>query len=89
MNKFEEKLKEYRERFNDNFPIMTCMCMTEEEVIEEIQKCLDRNEIYEVETDGDKTYQKLIRMKNKRFLQQSHISLLRELKGSFFIAKEV
>lgn len=56
MNKLEEKLKEYRERFNDNFPIMTCMCMTEEEVIEEIQKCLDRNEIYKVETDGDKTY---------------------------------
>lgn len=37
----DEKMAEYSERFDDLFPLMCCMDMTDEEIIHRIQSCLD------------------------------------------------
>ena len=53
---FDKMLDEYQERFEENFPLMLCRHMEEDEIIEVIQKCLDDDEPYDPELDPDANY---------------------------------
>lgn len=53
---FDKMLDEYQERFEENFPLMLCRHMEEDEIIEIIQKCLDDDEPYDPELDPDANY---------------------------------
>lgn len=44
----EELMDEYEERFDDLFPLMCTKGMSDERIAEEIRKCLDRGEPYEL-----------------------------------------
>ena len=48
-----ELLKEYEKRFNDQFPLMCCRGMSDEEIMEAIKLCLEKNEPYEVDETSD------------------------------------
>lgn len=43
----QEKQKEYWERFGHSFPILLCMSMEDEKIVEIIQECLDDGKPYE------------------------------------------
>ena len=53
---FDKMLDKYQERFEENFPLMLCRHMEEDEIIEIIQKCLDDDEPYDPELDPDANY---------------------------------
>lgn len=53
---FDKLLDEYQERFEENFPLMLCRTMEEDEIIKIIQKCLDDDEPYEPELNNDADY---------------------------------
>lgn len=40
----DEKMAEYFEKFDDLFPLMCCMDMTDDEIIQLIQSCIDRGQ---------------------------------------------
>lgn len=44
----QELLDEYREKFGDIFPMMACMDMSDEEVAEEVRKCLDSGRPFDI-----------------------------------------
>ena len=52
----EKLLNEYKEKFNDNFPIFLCRSMEEEEIIEIMQKCIDEGKPYEPELEEEANY---------------------------------
>ena len=56
MNKLDKLLDEYQEHFEENFPLMLCRTMEEEEIIETIEKCLENDEPYEPELNEDANY---------------------------------
>lgn len=45
--KVEQKLKEYAERFNENFPIFLFRNLPEEDIIKAINDCLASNKLFE------------------------------------------
>lgn len=52
MKALDKAMDEYRAKFDDMFPLYGVMGMSDEEIIEEIKKCIDNNKPYEYETDG-------------------------------------
>jgi hypothetical protein len=48
----DKYLKEYEEKFGEQFPIMLCRGCDDEEIIEIIDECISKNEPYVVE-QGD------------------------------------
>lgn len=40
MSEFERKLDEYSDAFDDQFPLMCCRGMSNDEVVKEIDRCL-------------------------------------------------
>lgn len=48
----DKHLKEYEERFGEQFPLMLCRGCDDDEIIEIIDECLSKNEPYVVES-GD------------------------------------
>ena len=49
-------LDEYRNKFGDQFPLMLCMSMTEDEIMELIQDCIDKGKPYEPEIEEGHIY---------------------------------
>lgn len=45
----DDELQRYRDMFGEAFPLMLCLDMTEEEILERIRACIDRGEVYESE----------------------------------------
>ena len=45
----DKYLKEYEEKFGEQFPIMLCRGCDDEEIIEIIDECMSKNEPYVVE----------------------------------------
>ena len=43
----EGAMDDYRRKFDDNFPLMCCMGMSEEEIIEEIYECIENDRPFE------------------------------------------
>ena len=56
MDKLDKLLDEYQEHFEENFPMMLCRTMDDEEIIEIIEKCLENDEPYEPELENDAYY---------------------------------
>ena len=52
----EELLNEYRERFDENFPIMLFRGIPEDEVMQSIQKCLSDGKPFEPDLDTEADY---------------------------------
>lgn len=53
----EQKLEEYADRFDENFPLFIVRNMDEDEIIKVIDECLEKGEPYEVKDyDSDVTY---------------------------------
>lgn len=53
MNK---KLDEYREKFDEQFPLMLVRGMTDDEIIKIIDECLESGKPYEPKLDPDVLY---------------------------------
>lgn len=49
----EGLMGEYRERFEDVFPLYCCMGMSIEAIIEAVKKCLKQGKPFEVDTEAD------------------------------------
>lgn len=49
-------LEKYRARFGECFPLMLCMGMSDEEINQIIQQCLDKDTMYEPDIDSDMDY---------------------------------
>lgn len=49
-------LDEYRTRFGEQFPLMLCRGMTDDEICQTVQKCLDDGKSYTPELDPDANY---------------------------------
>lgn len=47
MSRLTEKLEEYSEAFDDQFPRMCCMGMSDDEIVKEIDRCLKRGEPFD------------------------------------------
>lgn len=45
----DKYLKEYEEKFGEQFPLMLCRGCDDEEIIEIIDECISKNEPYVVE----------------------------------------
>ena len=45
----DKHLKEYEEKFGEQFPLMLCRGCDDDEIIEIIDECLSKNEPYVVE----------------------------------------
>lgn len=56
MDKLDELLEKYQEHFEENFPIMLCRTMENEEIIKIIEKCLEDDEPYEPELNEEANY---------------------------------
>lgn len=56
MSKLIEKLTEYAETFDDNFPIYCFSNLDDNEIIEKIDKCLKDDKPIEVEDNGELLY---------------------------------
>lgn len=52
----DELLIKYADKFNENFPLFVVRDLSEKEIKDIIQKCLDENKPYEIETDSDRFY---------------------------------
>lgn len=46
----QKYLNEYRDMFGEQFPMMACLGMEEDEIIREIRKCIDKKKVYEYDT---------------------------------------
>ena len=49
-------LDKYRTQFGEQFPLMLCRGMTDEEICQTVQKCLDDGKPYAPELDPDANY---------------------------------
>ena len=47
MTEFEAKLEEYKETFDDQFPLMCCRGMTDDEVVKTIERCLKKGKPFD------------------------------------------
>lgn len=47
MHVTDELMRQYEERFDDIFPLMCCMGMTEDEINDEIRTCLESGRPFE------------------------------------------
>ena len=56
MDELDRLLDDYQEHFEENFPMMLCRTMEDEEIIEIIEKCLENDEPYEPELEDDACY---------------------------------
>lgn len=56
MDKLDKMLDAYIEHFEENFPMMLCRHMEEDEIIKLIQKCIDNDEQYEPKLDIEANY---------------------------------
>lgn len=56
MDKLDRLLEEYQDHFEENFPLMLCRTMEDEEIIEIIEKCLEDDEPYEPELNEEANY---------------------------------
>lgn len=52
----DKHLDMYREKFNEQFPMMLCRHMTEAEIIKTIEKCIKEGTPYEPELDAESNY---------------------------------
>lgn len=53
MQMLEQKLNEYAERFDENFPIFFFRNAPEEEIIKKIDECLEADRPFETDADQD------------------------------------
>lgn len=51
-----EKLLEYQEKFNEQFPLMLFRTMEEEQIMDLIDDCIIRNKPFEPELDENSNY---------------------------------
>lgn len=51
-----ELLEEYKKKFDDQFPLMMFMGVSEKDIKKEIKKCIDDGKPYDPETDDDILY---------------------------------
>lgn len=51
-----ELMEKYAEMFDEQFPLMLCMGMSEDDIMQEIQKCIDSGEPYEPDMGDDIIY---------------------------------
>ena len=49
-------LDKYKAKFGEQFPLMLCRHMTDDEICDTIQKCLDSNKPYNPELDPEANY---------------------------------
>lgn len=49
-------LDKYRETFGEQFPLMLCRHLDENEIIETIKNCIDSGEAYDPDLDDDANY---------------------------------
>ena len=49
-------LDKYKEHFGECFPLMLCMGMDEEDILQVIQKCLGDDKPYDPDIDPDNMY---------------------------------
>lgn len=49
----EDLMGEYRERFEDVFPLYCCMGMSTEAIVEAVKECLKQGKPFEVDTEAD------------------------------------
>jgi hypothetical protein len=49
-------LDKYRDRFGEQFPLMLCRGLTDDEICRTIQQCLDNGEPFDPELDSDSNY---------------------------------
>lgn len=56
MDKLDKLLDQYQEQFGENFPMMLCRTMDDEEIIEIIEKCFEDNKPYEPELNEEANY---------------------------------
>ncbi len=52
----EDLLYEYRERFDENFPVMLFRGTPEDELIETVHKCLEEGRPFEPDLDDEADY---------------------------------
>ena len=52
----DDLLMKYADQFHENFPLFIVRDMTEKEIKDTIQKCLDENKPYAVKTDSEHFY---------------------------------
>ena len=51
MEELREYLHKYRDLFGEQFPMMACLGMEEDDIIKEIQKCLEKKQPYQYDTE--------------------------------------
>ena len=56
MNELDKLLDEYQDQFEENFPLMLCRHMDDDEIIDIIKNCLEDDEPYEPDIDPDANY---------------------------------
>ena len=56
MKELDKLLDEYQGQFEENFPLMLCRHMEDDEIINIIKKCLKDDEPYEPELDPESNY---------------------------------
>lgn len=49
-------LEKYQTQFKQQFPLMLCRHMSEDEICKVVQQCLDDNKPYEPDLDPDANY---------------------------------
>lgn len=52
----EKVLNKYRDRFDENFPVMLFRGTPEDELIQTVQKCLDDDKPFEPDLDDEADY---------------------------------
>lgn len=56
MDKLDKLLDEYQDHFEENFPLMLCRTMEDEEIIGIIEKCLEDDEPYDPKLNEEANY---------------------------------
>lgn len=56
MDVLDKMLDEYQEHFEENFPLMLCRTMDDEEIIKIIGKCLENDEPYNPKLNKEAYY---------------------------------
>lgn len=56
MNELDELLDKYQDQFEENFPLMLCRHMDEDEIITIIENCMEDDEPYAPDIDPESNY---------------------------------
>lgn len=56
MDALDKLLDEYKEKFKEQFPLMLCRTMDDDEIIEIIKECMEKGISYEPELDKEANY---------------------------------